>query len=111
MLWPAPTPSSRGRESAGRWLIFDTRRALTLTEGTLLSPSNAGRVIPKWTSEVKTIWMTGWVLSAGGTACILSAGEAALDKNGESSKQIVGKRGDLIPKNNGYGGVKGLRCR
>src|ERR1700677_2589186 len=101
MVWPAPTPSSRGRESAGRWLICDTRRALTLTEGTLLSPSNAGRVIPKWTSEVKTIWMTGWVLSTG---------ETARDKNGESSKQNAGIKDDLISKNNGYCGLRGLCC-
>src|SRR5580700_11862027 len=96
---PASTPLSRGSDSAGRWLIFDTRRALTLTDGTLLSPSKAGRVIPKWTSEVKTIWMMGWVVSARGVS---------RDKQGESAKTSKGSSSDLMPKNNGKNGIKGV---
>ena len=67
-----------------------------MMEATLLSPSKAGRVIPKWTSEVKRIWMMGWELSAG---------EAAMAGKGENSRQNAGKISDLISKNNGNAGA------
>src|SRR6185312_5312954 len=54
---PAETPPSAGKRRLGRRLIAATSRALTSAERTLLSPPKARRLIPKWTSDVKTICM------------------------------------------------------